>query len=105
MMDIWTEIKDCPGYEVSIFGRVRNSKTGRVLRSHLNRPNGYERVDINGKHRYIHKLMIENIYGHEIQPNERIIHRDGDKTNNRPQNLKIVSKNEKFSPTNFENFW
>lgn len=95
-MDVWTRIKDAPGYEVSIFGRVRNSKTGRVLKSHLNRPGGYERVNINGKHRYIHKLMIENIYDWDLQDNEIIRHRDGNKRNNSPQNLKVVRKNTLF---------
>lgn len=96
-MDVWTKIKDAPGYEISVFGRVRNSKTGRVLKSHLNRPNGYERVDINGKHRYIHKLMIENIYGYELQEGEKIRHRDGDKQNNSPYNLEILRN---FPPQN-----
>lgn len=95
-MNIWTKIKDAPGYEISIFGTVRNSKTGRVLKSHLNRPGGYERVNINGKHRYIHKLMVENIYDHELQENEIIRYRDGNKRNNSPQNLKIDRKNMLF---------
>jgi hypothetical protein len=95
MSDVWTKIKDAPGYEVSKFGTVRNSRTGRVLRPHLNRPGGYERVNINGKHRYIHKLMIENIYDHDLKENEMIRHRDENKQNNSPQNLKIVVKNAK----------
>lgn len=95
-MDVWTKIKDAPGYEVSIFGRVRNSKTGRVLKPHLNRPGGYERVNINGKHRYIHKLMVENIYDCDPQDIEKIRYRDGNRRNNSPQNFKIVRKNARF---------
>lgn len=95
-MDIWTKIKDAPGYEVSIFGSVRNSKTGRVLKSHLDRPGGYERVNLYGKHRYIHKLIVENIYDRPLGDDEMIRHRDGNKQNNSPQNLKIVRKNTLF---------
>lgn len=91
-MEMWTEIKDAPGYEISSMGQVRNSKTRRVLKPHLDRPGGYERVNLHGKHRYIHKLMIENIYGYELQDNEMIRHRDGNKRNNTPQNLKVVEK-------------
>lgn len=91
-MDVWTKIKDAPGYEISMFGKVRNSKTGRVLKSHLNRPGGYERVNLYGRHRYIHKLMIENIYNHDLNENEIIRHRDKNKQNNSPHNLKIVEK-------------
>ena len=31
-METWRKIKDCPRYEVSDEGRVKNSKTGRVLK-------------------------------------------------------------------------
>lgn len=95
-MEYWTDIKDAPGYEVSNLGRVRNSKTFRILKPHLDRPGGYERVNLHGKHRYIHKLMIENIYNRELETNEMIRHRDKNKRNNSPQNLKIVAKNAKI---------
>lgn len=100
-MEMWTEIKDAKGYEVSNKGRVRNSKTRRVLKPHLDRPGGYERVDLHGKHRYIHKLMIENIYDYELKENEMIRHRNKNKRNNTPQNLKIITKNNGISPANF----
>lgn len=96
----WTEIKDAIGYEISNQGRVRNSKTRKILKTYLNRPGGYERVDLRGKHRYIHKLMIENIYGYELKNNEIIRYRDKNKRNNTPQNFKIVEKNVKNTPTN-----
>ena len=94
-METWTEIKDAVGYEISDKGRVRNSKTRRVLKPHLDRPGGLERVNLHGRHRYIHKLMIENIYGYELADNEMVIHRDKNKRNNSPQNFKIVLKNVK----------
>lgn len=95
-MERWTEIKDATGYEISSLGRVRNIKTRRVLKPHLDRPGGFERVNLYGRHRYIHKLMVENIYGYELKNNEMIRHRDGNNRNNNPQNLKIVVKNVKI---------
>ena len=97
-METWVDIKDAANYQVSSLGNVRNSKTRKVLKPHLDRPGGLERVDLNGRHRYIHKLMIENIYGYELKNNEMIRHRDGNKQNNTPQNLKIVEKKLKSSP-------
>lgn len=93
MKEFWYEIEDAPGYEINEAGKVRNSKTGRILKPHLDRPGGLERVNLHGKHRYIHKLIIENIYEYKLQTNEMIRHRNKDKRNNSPQNLKIVAKN------------
>lgn len=95
-MEYWERIKDADGYEISSKGRVRNSRTGRILKPHLDRPGGLERVNLHGKHRYIHKMMFENLYDYELQENEMIKHRDGKKRNNVPQNLEIVLKNVKI---------
>ena len=91
-MNDWIVIKDATGYEINSVGQVRNIKTRKILKPHLNRPDGYARVNLNGRHRYIHKLMYENLYGYELKDDEMIRHRDGDKSNNRPYNLKIVKK-------------
>jgi hypothetical protein len=36
-MEIWATIEEAPNYEISTQGRVRNKKTGRVLKPHHNR--------------------------------------------------------------------
>lgn len=91
-MSDWVPIKDAIGYEINTKGQVRNTKTGRILKTHFNRPGGYERVDLHGQHRYIHRLIIENIYGYEMKNNEVIRHRDKNNANNDPRNLKIEQK-------------
>lgn len=96
--EFWTCIKDATGYSISNHGRVRNNRTRKILKPHLDKPGGYERVDLNGRHRYIHKLMIENIYEYDLMSDEMIRHKDKNKRNNTPQNLKIVRKNVKSSP-------
>ncbi|MBR6641746.1 MAG: hypothetical protein IKL08_06100 [Clostridia bacterium] len=91
-MAIWLDIKDAPGYEVSSDGWVRNAKTGRVLKTHLNRKGGYARVNIGGKHRYVHKLVADRFY--EDTGEATIIrHVDGNIMNNHVSNLQKVSLN------------
>lgn len=62
----WAVCKDYPAYSVSTFGRVRNNKTGHILRSkpHSDRiyPLVHLRTDVpnsNGKYIYIHRLVAE----------------------------------------------
>lgn len=92
-MEKWLDIRDCPKYEVSNRGNVRNKKTGRILQPHLNRANGYCRVNIGGKHRYIHRLVAETFYdgtGRKLDVN----HIDGNKENNNLSNLEWVTRQE-----------
>ena len=95
MIEDWIRVRDMEDYEISTLGRVRNAKTKRVLKPHLNRPNGYERVDLHGKHRYIHKMMIDSYNYHGLQPGDIVKHRDGNKRNNKLNNLKLVRKEDR----------
>lgn len=88
----WIEIIDCPGYEISSEGQVRKVKTRRTLKPHLNRIGGYERVDIGGRHRYIHRLVAENFFACGVRKSDKVMHKDGDRSNNHVNNLKIVKK-------------
>lgn len=88
----WIEIKDSPGYEISSDGQVRNAKTRKTLKPHLNRIGGYERVDIGGRHKYIHRMIAENFFACGVKDGDKVIHRDGDRSNNHANNLKIVKK-------------
>ena len=84
-METWVEIKEAPGYIVSNLGRVKNKITGRILKPYLNRAGGYERVNINNKHYYIHKLVMNSFF---VGGSDRKIrHIDRDKSNNHIANL------------------
>lgn len=91
-MICWMDIKDSPGFEISEEGKVRNKNTGRILKTHLNRPGGCERVTINGKKRYIHRLVADNFFGCGVEDGDRVVHTDKNNQNNRPKNLKIIKK-------------
>lgn len=86
MNEIWLEIKDEPGYEVSNLGNVRNKKTGRGLKPRLNRPNGYLRVVINSHEKYVHRLVAGTFYDGDHEK-DRVKHADGDRLNNTLPNL------------------
>jgi hypothetical protein len=94
----WRVIADFPNYEVSDYGKVR-----RTWKSHaspkatsLNRF-GYEVVHLsnNGinKHRAIHRLVATAFVDN---PNKllEVNHIDGNKANNRADNLEWVSRSE-----------
>jgi hypothetical protein len=86
-------------YEVSNLGQVRRAAagrrthTGRLLKPTLLRI-GYYKVSpvLNGKNRqlYIHRLVAEAFLG-SCPDGAEVNHIDGDKTNNRLDNLEYVS--------------
>lgn len=56
-MERWITIENHPDYEVSSLGRVRNSRTGRILSTHLN--NGSRRLKLDGKPCYVSRLLAD----------------------------------------------
>lgn len=90
----WKPITDYVGlYEVSSEGRVRNVKTGKILKPKNNR-RGYLFVGLhkNGavKNRYIHRLVAQAFIPN---PNKlpEVNHKDEIKANNNLDNLEWVS--------------
>lgn len=90
-MERWIVIEDHPNYEVSSCGRVRNRRTGRILVPQLNK--GYERVNLDGQHCYIHRLVAIAFYdSHDTSL--QINHIDGDRRNNNVYNLEWCTSRE-----------
>lgn len=42
--ELWRTVRDAPGYEVCTDGRVRNKKTGRILKPSVNNGSGKPQV-------------------------------------------------------------
>jgi len=90
-MEAWKSIQGYEDfYEVSSFGRVRNKKTGRILRPcHANK-SGYSQVTLSVKnvsntqliHRLVAKAFVKNPHGYNV-----VNHIDENKINNNADNL------------------
>lgn len=52
----------------------------------------YEKVLVNGRERYTHRAIVESILGRSLDRKEIVHHKDGDRTNNHPDNLEIMSQ-------------
>lgn len=79
-------------YEITKEGQIINKVTRRILKPQPN-GKGYLRVSIGGKLQFVHRLVAEK-YVPNPENKEQVNHIDGDKTNNKAENLEWVSNLE-----------
>ena len=89
-MTVWLNVKGEPGYQVSSDGEIKNIKSGRILKTHLNRPGGVKRVTMNGKHKYVHRVVADTFFAVGVEKSSKVVHIDGNNLNNKVSNLQIV---------------
>ncbi len=88
-MEYWKPIRDYEGlYEVSDCGRVRNSRTGRILKLRNNK--GYIEVTLKGRTYLVHRLVAEAFIPN-IDNLPCVDHIDTNKENNVYTNLRWVT--------------
>lgn len=95
-VELWEIVPNFENYEVSSLGRVRNRKTGRIIKQSLNEY-GYCLVDLhdNGtsKHFKVHRL-IAGAFITNVNNKPQVNHIDGNKANNMVSNLEWVDQSE-----------
>ena len=93
-MELWADIAWKPTHQISTKGRVRNSRTGYILKPFPDRY-GYLRVSIgNYDNVYIHRLVCEAFHDAPPASNYQVNHIDCDRQNNCVENLEWCTGSE-----------
>lgn len=95
-MEQWKQIKGYDNYECSTEGRIRNKKTGRILKEQVN-CNGYKTLTLYqnkyAKNERVHRIVASTfIYGKYY--GKDVNHIDGNKLNNRVDNLEWCTRKD-----------
>lgn len=104
-LETWRPAPGFPDYLVSDEGRVMRAtgaannftRPGRIIKTAIEK-NGYERVNLYGpdgiKRVCVHALVCEAFHGPKPTPAHEVAHGDGNKANNRPDNLRWATRSE-----------
>ena len=110
-VEVWRSIENYENYVVSSFGKIKNTKTARILKAGLS-SHGYLTVvlcedGLAKKSYYVHRLVANAFINN---PNDKLCvdHKDNNKTNNNISNLRFAtakqnSQNRKLSSRNTSN--
>ena len=96
MEEEWRSCKDFYPYEISNTGKVRNRRSGRIMKTFIN-TNSYEAVNLQkdgqNKVRPIHRLIAEAFIDGDHTGLD-VNHIDGNKRNNDLSNLEFCTRQE-----------
>lgn len=91
MQEVWKDVIGYPRYQASTSGRVKGPRgiTSGSLTVH-----GYYRTTATGKEVKMHRMVALAFHGEPQGERNCVNHIDGDKANNRPENLEWCSIQE-----------
>ena len=96
--EVWRDVPDHHGYQVSNKGRVRAAKRGKIrIKAQEETKDGYLKVKVTTKRGTtkvpVHRMVCAAFHGY---PLSWMVcnHKDGNKTNNTPENLEWVTRSE-----------
>lgn len=101
-------------YEVSSLGNLRRIKPGKNARLYVNRkfsktPNGYLNAEVyldsTRRTVHLHRLVALTFLGAAPEGKPQVNHKNGDKTDNRAENLEWVSQSENMKHARRELGW
>lgn len=114
--EIWKDIIDFPGYQVSSMGRMRSwlnnrwgvGNTCRILAPALDKSTGYLKANLNrngkGNTKAVHVLVAEAFCGGK-HPGMDVNHIDGNKLNNIASNLEWCTRKENMKHAYKNGLW
>jgi hypothetical protein len=92
----WADVPGFPSYQVSRQGQVRSLKRGRILRQ-FRGEDGYLHLNLwrdgRPKHHLVHRVVASAWLG-GIPEGYQVNHKNGIKTDNRVENLEVVTPRE-----------
>lgn len=101
--EVWKDIPSYEGkYQVSNLGRVKSllSSTEKILKTRKDK-SGYLRINLGYKTLRIHQLVAMAFLGHEPCGMKLVVdHIDGDRTNNKMENLQLITQKENLRKKN-----
>ncbi len=93
-MEAWVDNSKYPNYQVSTHGRIKNRRTGHILKPSRDRY-GYQKVSLGSVDNIqVHRLICETFYGSSPDDNYQVNHIDRNRSNNHVLNLEWNTPSE-----------